>query len=77
MCFHGYLAGYLLGVTRSLCVDFYFLNFFNAEDRGKRPLYPFQTITPERQRQNADIPESKASFFSFVKGKDDVQEFWS
>ena len=74
-CF--FFHGYLLGVTRSLYVEFYFLNFFNAENRGKRPLHPFQTITPERQRQTTDIPESKASFFSFVKGKNDVQECWS
>ncbi|XP_044166049.1 uncharacterized protein LOC114972567 isoform X4 [Acropora millepora] len=28
------------------------------ENRGKRPLHLFQTTTPERQRQNADIPET-------------------
>ena len=58
MCFHGYLAGYLLGVTRSL----YFLNFFNAENHGKRRLNPFQITTPERQGENADLPQSKVSF---------------
>ena len=62
MCFHGYSAGYLLGVTRSLQIEFYFLNFFNAENSGKRPLDPFQITTPERQRKNADLPQSKASF---------------
>jgi len=51
----------------------YFLNFFNAESRGKRPLHPLVSITPERERQNRDIPESKASFVAY-KVKNDLQE---
>ena len=39
-------------LTRSLSAEFYFLNFFNAESRGKRPLHPLVTTTPERQGQN-------------------------
>jgi len=35
------------------------------ESRGKRPLHPLVTTTPERQRQNRDIPESKASFKAY------------
>ena len=54
-------------------VEFYFLNFFNAENRGKRPLHPIVTTTPERKRQNTDIPESKASFVAY-KVKNDLQE---
>ena len=64
-------------MTRSLYAEFYFLNFFNAESRGKRPLDPLVTITPERKRQNRDIPaESKASFVAY-KVENDLQECWS
>ena len=52
----------LIGATPSLWVEFYFLNFFNTENRGKRPLHPLVTSTPERKTQNTDIHESKASF---------------
>ena len=34
------------------------------------------TTTPERERQNRDIPESKASFVAY-KVKNDLQECWS
>ena len=70
-CFSG-----LIGLTRSLYAEFYFLNFFNAESRGKRPLDPLVTITPERKRQKRDIPESKASFVAY-KVENDLQECWS
>ena len=75
MCFHGCLAGYLLGVTRSQQVDLYFLNFFNAENDGKRPLDPFQITTPERQRQNADLLQSKASFAVLQRDKTMYKNF--
>ena len=38
------------------------LNFFNAENHGKRLWHPWETTTQERQRQITDIPESKTSF---------------
>ena len=38
------------------------LNFFNAENHGKRPSHPLVTTAPKRQRQKTDFPESKASF---------------
>ena len=63
-------------MTHSLLAEFYFLNFSNAESRGKRPLYPSVTTTPERQGQNRDIPESKPLFVAY-KVKNDLQECWS
>ena len=60
-------------MTRSLLAEFYFLIFFNAESRGKRPLHTSVTTTPERKRQNRDTPESKASFVAY-KVKNDLQE---
>ena len=63
-------------MIRSLCDEFSFLNFFNAENRGKKPLHPLVTTTPERKRQNTDIPESKAAFVVY-KVKNDLQECWS
>ena len=60
-------------VTRPLSVEFYFLNFFNAESRGKRLLHPLVTTTPERKRQNTDGQESKASFLAY-KVKNDLRE---
>ena len=60
-------------MTRSPWVEFYFLNFFNAESRGKRPLQPVVTTTPGRKRKNADVPESKALFVAY-KVKNDLQE---
>ncbi|XP_015770835.1 PREDICTED: uncharacterized protein LOC107349234 [Acropora digitifera] len=47
----------LICLTHSLLAEFYFLNFFNAENHGKRPLQPLVTTSPERQGQNRDIPE--------------------
>ena len=43
-------------------LEFLFLNFFNAENQGKRPLHPLETTTQERRRQITDIPGSKTSF---------------
>ena len=54
-------------MIRSLCDEFCFLNFFNAENRGKKRSHPLGTTTPERKRQNTDIPESKAPFVVYNK----------
>ena len=54
-------------MIRSLCDEFCFLNFFNAENRGKKRSHPSETTTPEMKRQNTDIPESKAAFVVYSK----------
>ena len=63
------------GDTFTIYVEFYFLNFFNAENHGKRRLNPFQITTPERQRQNADLPQSKASFAVLQRDKTMYKNF--
>ena len=62
-------------MIRLLCDEFCFLNFFIAENRGKKRLRPLGTSTPKRKRQNTDIPESKAAFVVY-KVKNDLQECW-
>ncbi|XP_067018481.1 NLR family CARD domain-containing protein 4-like [Acropora muricata] len=37
------------------------------EYHGKRPLHPLETTTPERQRQNTDIPDTDIDFSVVVK----------
>ena len=68
LCFPGWI-----GATCSLCVEFCFFNFSNAENPGKDLLHPSETTTTEEKRQNTAVPESKAYFLPF-KVKHDFQE---
>ena len=48
-----------------LCQILLILNCFNAENRGKTCLPALKTTTPEGNRQNTNIPDSKASFAAY------------
>ncbi|XP_015770837.1 PREDICTED: uncharacterized protein LOC107349236 isoform X2 [Acropora digitifera] len=44
------------------------------ESRGNRPLYPLVTITPERERQNRDIPE-RVDYGTFDRGYSSLRSY--